>query len=113
MYIFPLYNKEHNNLKKLQQLIIDSTYTPTYEEKTIIVKNRVWSVEIEELINTRFQNTELKTVMSFDNEYANDNYNDYNNAVYIYKINYRNSNYIEIVDLKTNRVIEKIELEPK
>lgn len=109
-YIFPFYDKEQNNLKKTQDLITNLGYKPTYEDKTKIIRNPNWSKDIETIINQKFQDTALKVEMNFWNKYANYNRND---AIYIYQRNYPPTNYIEKIDLQTNRVIEKIKIKIK
>ena len=109
-YVFLLPNEKTSHGQKFQNLITNSVYTTSYEGKNIIVKNWLWSKEVEALIKQKFQNENFKIVESFGNEYADYQGND---AIFVYLQLHPKTNYIEIVDLKTNRVIEKIELEPK
>lgn len=109
-YIFPFYDKERNNYQKFQQLITNSAYETSYEGKTIIVKNYPWDYKIQLLLEEKCKNSDLKILESFGNEYANYKGND---AIIIYKQLHPKVNFIEIIDLKTNRVIEKIKLPSK
>jgi hypothetical protein len=104
-FIYP--NKEINHLNEFQNLITNSKYVTSYKGKKVIIKNQCWSKETELLINEWLEGEELKIIQG----YYHDNKRD--DAVYIYQRNYPSTNYIEIIDLKTNRVIEKIELESK
>lgn len=107
-YVFSLYDEERNYYYNLQKLITNSGYKTSYDGKTKIVKNHCWSKEATLLINQKYKNSNLEIIISTENEYLNYQEND---AILIYEHNYPKVNYIEIIDLKTSRVIEKIKIE--
>ncbi|MFK7946715.1 MAG: hypothetical protein AB8G11_03920 [Saprospiraceae bacterium] len=104
-YVFPFSNEALKPVQKFQELISSSRYSKSYENKKIIIKNQFWSKDIEQLIQEKFN--DFKIVQDQNNDYASYKGND---AIFIYQQFYSKTNYIEIVDLKTNRVIEKIKI---
>jgi hypothetical protein len=104
-YVFSFPNEKLKPIQKFQKLINSSRYFENYDGKKIIVKNQTWSKDVEDLIKEKFNG--FKIVQSQNNEYADYKKND---AIYIYWEHFSDSNIIEIIDLQTNRVIEKIEL---
>lgn len=108
-YIFPIYQKDDNHIKKFQELILSSIEQPNYNGKQIILTNQFYSEKVNLLIKKKAESLGLNSRLNFYN------YTDYkkNDAVFIYQEQNPSSNHIEVVDLKTNRVIEKIKLEPK
>ena len=74
----------------------------------MIIKNQTWSVELENLLKAKFENTDLKIVLDTRNRLVKSNRND---GIYIYWQHFPLSKYIEIVDLQTNQVIETLRLE--
>ncbi|MGB0862664.1 MAG: hypothetical protein ACPG19_00595 [Saprospiraceae bacterium] len=97
------FNTKLTYIQKFQQLITETSYQPSCEGKKVIVKNQRWSKELEALIKKRFKDFEI----IIDFEVQNDDYPS-DDGIYIFKRH--NSNTIEIVDLKTHRVIEKIKI---
>ncbi len=107
-YIYPFYEKEGKSVLKFQNSITNSPYKPNYKGKKVIIKNQTWSVELENLLKAKFENTDLKIVLDTRNRLVKSNRND---GIYIYWQHFPLSKYIEIVDLQTNQVIETLRLE--
>ena len=99
-----------NSIRKFQQLISLEKPDFDYKNKSIIVQNYKWDGNFTQLINKRFKDFKIVKYRIGNEEYINI---DSEQSIYLYRHQYPLSDYIEIIDLKNNRVIEKIELEPK
>jgi hypothetical protein len=106
-YVFLFPDEKLKPIQKFQTLITKSAYVTNYTEKTQIIKNGNWSKEIEILMRKKIKNIDSRTIETLGRHHT-----DYQNedAIYIYKQRNPSTNYLEIIDLQTNRVIEKIEL---
>jgi hypothetical protein len=102
-FIMIKYDVKPTYIQKLQEQITETHQKLSYEGKKAIIKNQPWSKELEALVKERFKDFEVITGFEVQNElYPRDD------AIYIYQR--RNSKMIEVIDLKTNRVLEKIKI---
>ena len=108
-YIFSLINGEQMPLKKLQELITNQAIIPSYEGKKVIVRNHGWSKEFESWVQGRFKGFEIVVENSYDFEFS-EKYRSCKRAEALYLLQRYQSNLVEVVDLKTHRVIEKIKI---
>ena len=104
-YLFYNDDIKTNNLEVFQQVITKEARQIKYEGKKVIVKDFSWSEKLEAIVKKKFP--QFKIVLDynvpFDKKYKA------KEAVFI-SMSYK-SNVFEIVDIRTNRVIEKIILE--
>jgi hypothetical protein len=102
-FIMIKYDVKPTYIQKFQEQITETYQKLSYEGKKTIIKNQHWSKELEELVKERFKDFEVITGFEVQNElYPKDD------AIYIYQR--PNSNIIEMIDLETHRVIEKIKI---
>jgi hypothetical protein len=107
-YIFPLPNERLKPVQKFQKLISESAYIVNYDDKRFLVQNQSWTQDFRNWVGIMFHSPDIRFVISTDNEYAD---YDKNDAIYIYREQNPLSDYVEVIDLQTNRLIEKIKIE--
>ncbi|MFK7949793.1 MAG: hypothetical protein AB8G11_19540 [Saprospiraceae bacterium] len=100
---------------KVGKISFDKVISASSKPKTIddfskIVRNIYCNENEEEAINKWLESKSITYVFSKNNEYRNYQKND---LLFIYKGEWSDNTYFELVDNETGRVIEKIPLEPK